>query len=299
MQLVVNDMLISKFDPWRSKLCTCPPKLTFNPYTGCDHACVYCYASSYIPKFFNCRPKKDLIPRLKREAAKLKGELISIANSSDPYPNLEARTGLMRKCLEILSKHDCKIQMITKSNIVVRDIDFLKKVSSIVTLTVTTDNDDISRILEPHAPPSSERIKTAEILIEKGIPVSIRIDPIIPFVNDNSENLIKTLASIGVKHITSSTYKIKQDNWQRFSIVMPKTAEKLKPLYFEKGEKIGRYTYLPKELRLKLMRKVGVLAKNYGIKFGTCREGLSHLNTATCDGSWLIKQKLVTINPEW
>ncbi|MEM2108797.1 MAG: radical SAM protein, partial [Candidatus Bathyarchaeia archaeon] len=42
--------LISRFDPWRSSLCTCPPKLTFNPYTGCDHACVYCYASSYIPR---------------------------------------------------------------------------------------------------------------------------------------------------------------------------------------------------------------------------------------------------------
>ena len=288
MQLVVNGMLISKFDPWRSKLCTCPPKLTFNPYTGCDHACVYCYAASYIPNFFNCRPKKDLIPRLKGEAAKLKGEIVSISNSSDPYPNLEAKTGLMRKCLEILSKHDCKIQIVTKSSLVVRDIDFLKKIPSMVTLTITTDNDNISRVLEPHAPSPSERIKTAEILIEKGIPVSTRVDPIIPFVNDNPENLIKTLAFIGIRHITSSTYKIKPDNWQRFGVVMPKTAEKLKPFYFEKGEKIGRYTYLPKELRLKLMKKVGVLAKNYGIKFGTCREGLSHLNTATCDGSWLI-----------
>ena len=284
--------LISKFDPWHSKLCTCPPKLTFNPYTGCDHSCVYCYASSYIPKFFNCRSKKDLISRLKGEAAKLKGEVISISNSSDPYPNLEAKTCLTQKCLEILSKHDCKIQIVTKSNLVVRDIDFLKKIPSMVTLTITTDNDNISRILEPHAPPSSERIKTAENLIEKGIPVSTRVDPIIPFVNDTPENLIKTLASIGVRHITSSTYKIKPDNWQRFSIVMPKTAEKLKPLYFEKGEKIGRHTYLPKKLRLKIMKKVGVLAKNYGIKFGTCREGLSHLNTATCDGSWLTKQKL-------
>jgi DNA repair photolyase len=282
--------LISKFDPWRSKLCTCPPKLTLNPYTGCDHACVYCYASSYIPKFFNCRPKKDLIPRLKREAAKLKGELISISNSSDPYPNLEAKTGLTRKCLEALSRHDCKIQIVTKSNLVVRDIDLLKKIPSMVTLTITTDNDNISRILEPHAPSPSERIKAAQILIEKGIPVSIRVDPIIPFVNDNPENLVKTLASIGVKHITSSTYKIKPDNWQKFSTVMPKTAEKLKPLYFEKGKKIGRTIYLPKELRLKLMKKVGVLAKNYGVNFGTCREGLSHLNTATCDGSWLINK---------
>jgi len=283
--------LIGKFDPWRSKLCTCPPKLTLNPYTGCDHACVYCYASSYIPKFSKCRPKKDLIPRLKREAAKLEGELISISNSSDSYPNLEAKTGLMRKCLEILSRCDCKIQVVTKSNIVVRDIDLLKKKPSMVTLTITTDNDNISKILEPKAPSSSERLKTAETLIRKGIPTSVRIDPIIPFVNDNPENLVETLASIGVKHITSSTYKVKPDNWKRFSTALPKTAEKLKPFYFEKDERIGRSIYLPKELRLKLMEKVAMLAKKYSIQFGTCREGLSHLNTATCDGSWLIKQK--------
>jgi len=281
--------LISTFDPWRSNLCTCPPKLTFNPYTGCDHACVYCYASSYIPKFFRCRPKKDLILRLKREAAKLKGELISISNSSDPYPSLEAETGLMRKCLEILSRCNCKIQVVTKSNIVVRDIDFLKKTQSMVTLTITTDNDNISKIIEPNAPPSSQRLKAAETLIRKGIPTSVRVDPIIPFANGNPENLVETLASIGVKHVTSSTYKVKPGNWKRFSMALPKTAEKLKPFYFEKGERIGRSIYLPKELRLKLMEKVAVLAKKYGVQFGTCREGLSHLNTATCDGSWLIK----------
>jgi DNA repair photolyase len=279
--------LISNFDPWRSKLCTCPPKLTFNPYTGCDHTCVYCYASSYIPKFFNCRPKKDLVPRLKREAVKLKGELISIANSSDPYPKLEAETGLMRKCLEILSKHDCKVQIVTKSNLVVRDADLLKKMRSMVTLTITTDN--ISKILEPKAPSSSERLKAAETLIKKGIPTSVRIDPIIPFVNDNPENLVGILTSIGVKHITSSTYKVKPDNWKRFSMALPETAEKLKPLYFEKGDRIGGYVYLPEKLRLELMEKVATLAEKHGIKFGTCREGLNHLNTATCDGSWLIK----------
>jgi len=283
--------LITEFDPWRSKLCTCPPKLTFNPYTGCDHACVYCYASSYIPKFFNCRPKKDLIPRLKREVAKLKGEIVSIANSSDPYPNLEAKTGLMRKCLEVLSQQKCKIQIITKSNLVTRDIDLLKKMHSMVSLTITTDDDNVAKLIEPHAPSSSERLKAVEILIEEGIPTSVRIDPIIPFINDNTENLVKTLASMNVKHITGSTYKVKLDNWQRFSIALPKTTEKLKPLYFEKGEKIGRYIYLPKDLRLKLMKTMGALAEKYGMKFGTCREGLSHLNTAVCDGSWLLKTR--------
>lgn len=284
--------LISRFDPWHSKLCTCPPKLTFNPYTGCDHKCIYCYATSYIPKFFNCKPKKDLVPKLKREAAKLKGEIVSIANSSDPYPNLEAEAGLMRKCLEILSQSNCKVQIITKSSLVTRDIDLLRKMPSTVTLTITTDNDDIAKITEPHAPSSSERLKAAESLISHGIPTSVRIDPVIPFLNDNLESLIETLAAIGVKHVTGSTYKVELDNWQRLSNVMPKTAEKLKPLYFEKGEKIGRYIYLPRELRFELMKNMRALADKYGVKFGTCREDLSHLNTATCDGSWLLSSHI-------
>lgn len=283
--------LISEFDPWHSKLCTCPPKLTFNPYTGCDHACIYCYATSYIPQFFNCRPKKDLIPKLKREAAKLKGEILSIANSSDPYPNLEAKTRLTRKCLEILSESQCKIQIITKSNLVARDIDLLKKVPSTVSLTITTDDNELAKIIEPNAPPPSARLKTAENLITHEIPTSVRIDPVIPFLNDNPEQLIEALASINIRHITVSTYKAKLDNWQRLNNALPKIAEKLKLLYFEKGEKIGRYIYLPKELRLELIKNAKAIAEKYGVKFGTCREGLSHLNTATCDGSWLLYER--------
>jgi DNA repair photolyase len=280
--------LITLFDPWHSKLCTCPRKLTFNPYTGCDHECIYCYASSYIPKFFNCKIKKDLVPGLKREAAKLKGEILSISNSSDPYPNLEARTGLTRKCLEILSRHNCKIQIITKSNLVTRDIDLLRKIPSMVSLTITTEEDNTAKLIEPHAPPPSHRLKAVETLIAKEIPTSVRVDPIIPFLNDNVENLVKTLASIGVNHVTGSTYKVKPDNWQRFSTVLPKTAEKLRPLYFDEGEKIGRYVYLPKDLRLSLMKTLRATTEKYGIKFGTCREGLSQLNTAVCDGAWLL-----------
>lgn len=281
--------LLAKFDPWRSSLCTCPPKLTFNPYTGCDHACVYCYASSYIPNFFSCRPKKDLVSRLKREAAKLNGEIISISNSSDPYPTIEAEKGLTRQCLEILSRSSCKIQMITKSNLVVRDVDLLREIPSMVALTITTDQDDLSRILEPSAPFSSERLKAVERLVCEGIPVSVRVDPIIPYVNENPERLMEKLASLGVKHVTCSTYKVKMDSWQRLNLAMPQVAEKLKPLYFEKGERIGRYIYLPRDLRLRLMENFAFIAKKYGLKFGVCREGLSHLNTAVCDGSWLIK----------
>ena len=282
--------LISKFDPWRSALCTCPPKLTFNPYTGCDHGCTYCYASSYIPRFSQCRPKKNLIRRLKNEAAKLSGEIISISNSSDPYPRLDAEMALMRGCLEIFSEDNCKVQIITKSSLVVRDIDLLAKIPSMVSLTITSDDDETSRVLEPCAPPVSERLKTVEKLVQKGLPTAVRIDPIIPFVNDRFEKLVETLAALGVKHITSSTYKVKQDGWRRFNAALPEVAAKLRPLYFERGERMAGYVYLPRDLRASLMEKVSASAKKNGMKFGTCREGLSHLNTGACDGSWLLDE---------
>ena len=280
--------LITNFDPWRSGLCTCPPKLTFNPYTGCDHQCVYCYASSYIPNFSDCRPKKDLLATLKREAAKLKGETISIANSSDPYPRAEASIGLTRRCLEILTESNCKIQIITKSNIVTRDDDLLRKIPSTVALTITTEDDNLAKLIEPCAPSPSQRLRAAQDLIKAGIPVSVRIDPIIPLVNDQPQKLIAELANIGVKHITCSTYKAKADNWMRLTQAMPKIAEKLKPLYFQQGEKIGGSTLLPKDLRFKLLKDIRDLAEANGMKFGVCREGLAQLNTAACDGSWLM-----------
>jgi DNA repair photolyase len=231
-----------------------------------------------------------LIPKLRREASKLGGETISIANSSDPYPNLDAETGLMRKCLEILSRHNCKVQIVTKSSLVVRDVDLLRRIPSTVSLTITTDDDQLAELIEPHAPKPSKRLKTVETLVEHGIPTSVRVDPIIPRVNDNPESLIEKLAQIGVRHVTSSTYKVRPDNWRRFMATSPEKAEKLRGLYFERGERIGRYIRLPRDLRFKLMKTVASLAQKHGLKFGTCREGLSQLNTARCDGSWLLQR---------
>lgn len=282
--------LISHFDPWRSSLCTCPPKLTFNPYTGCDHLCVYCYASGYIPNFSTCRPKKNLLVRLEREATQLRGESVSIANSSDPYPGLESNLGITRECLKILMKSDCKLQIVTKSNIINRDADLLTEVQSTVALTITTGDDHIAKLLEPEAPAPTERLKTAENLTRRGIPVSVRIDPVIPLVNDNPGKLVEMLSDIGVKHITSSTYKAKIDNWHRFESVFPQVAHKLKVQYFDKGERIGGNLLLPKGLRLELMKNIRNLADDYGLKFGVCREDLTELNTAPCDGSWLLSQ---------
>ncbi len=280
--------LISAFDPWKSGMCTCPAKLTFNPYSGCDHGCLYCYASSYVQNFAECRPKSFEPNTLVREAGKLNGDVISMSNSSDPYPTAEANLGLTRKCLEIFAKSNCRVQIITKSDLVVRDDDLLAKMRCSVALTITTDDDNLAKILEPHASSPAERIRAAKELIRAGIPVSVRVDPIIPLLNTDPTKLIATLADIGVKHITSSTYKPKPDNRQRLSQALPKLAEKLKPLYFQQGERVGGNILLPKELRLRLLSNLRELVLAKGMKYGVCREGLPTLNTAACDGSWMI-----------
>jgi DNA repair photolyase len=171
---------------------------------------------------------------------------------------------------------------------VVRDDDLLRKVPSTVALTITTKDDNLARLIEPFAPSPSSRLRVAQDLIKADVPVSIRLDPIIPLVNDKPEELISELASIGIKHLTCSTYKAKPDNWMRLTQALPQVAEKLKPMYFRQGERIGGNILLSKEVRFKLLKSVRDLAIANGMMFGVCREGLNGLNTAPCDGSWLM-----------
>ncbi|ODA45213.1 Radical SAM domain protein [Thermodesulfovibrio sp. N1] len=94
-------MYLRFFDPWKSKLCSCPSKYSLNPYTGCAHGCIYCYASSYIKNFFNCRTKPNLLEDLKRQIKKIsKDSLISLSNTSDPYPPIEKELKITRECLK-------------------------------------------------------------------------------------------------------------------------------------------------------------------------------------------------------
>jgi DNA repair photolyase len=280
--------LITRFDPWQSSLCTCPPKLTLNPYTGCDHNCVYCYAQTYIPRFHECRPKKNLLKRLEQEAAKLAGETVSLSNSSDPYPRMEKEAGMTRKCLRILARSNCRIQIITKSTLVARDADILKETPATVALTITTNNDEIAEVIEPNAPKPSERLKTLETLTRKGIAVTVRVDPIIPFVNDDCEALVAEAESLGVKQVTASTYKARTRDWQRFAVALPSAAKELKTLYWSQGERARGCTLLPRDFRLKLLSHVRRAALQRGLQFAVCREGLPELNTAACDGSWML-----------
>jgi len=280
---------LTLFDPWKSKLCTCPLKYSFSPYIGCSHSCLYCYASSYIKDFDKPRAKKEILKKLENDLKKLKNPYVSISNSSDPYQHLEKKLKLTRDSLKILSRHNAKVMIITKSNLVLRDLDILKRIRVAVSITITTLDEKKAKKLEPNASLPEERIDALKKLNKEKIPTIARIDPIIPFINENEiEELVKKVAEANVKHIVSSTYKAKIDNFRRMKIAFPEEMKKLKEI-FKLGERISGYYYLPKELRFKLMKKVKNEAEKYNLTFAACREGFFDLNTATCDGSHLIK----------
>lgn len=278
-------MYIRPFDPWKSRLCTCPFKYTLNVYTGCDHACVYCYITSYIPRAFKVRIKENLLPRLEKELGKLdKRFIVSLSYSSDPYPTVERELGITRRVLQLFRRYGVRCMLLTKSDIFSRDLDILRKLKCAVGITVTTVDEEKASLLEPNAPAPGARIKALKKARKAGIPVYARIDPIIPFYT--WEDFDETLDALGfVQHITVSTLKLRPDSWRRMKAKFPELMGKLEPLY-EKGERIGGYYYLPRDFRLEILREAGEKVEGRGITFGSCREG--YYSHPTCDGSHLV-----------
>lgn len=290
---MVELKVVRQFDPWNSPLCTCPRKYSLHPYTGCSHFCLYCYATSYIGRKPSM-PKKHFLRRLKHDLSRInKSLVIEMSTSSDPYPPIESWMMLTRKTLELLVKHRVKILITTKSNIVARDADLLLKTPSAIMLTITTINDEIARKLEPGAPPPSKRIATIKELAAKKLPVGVRIDPIIPGLNDDPQEikeLIEEIADAGAKHIVTSTYKLRWDSFRRMTAEFPELEKYLRKLYIEQGERIHGYIYLPKNIRAKLLRPAIDYGLRKGLTVATCREGLGqdYFRALSCDGTHLI-----------
>lgn len=268
--------MIRAFDPWKSVLCTCPPKYSVNPYIGCDHCCVYCYITAYIKDAFLCRPKKSLIQTLERELTRIdRDRIISMANSSDPYPRIEREMQLTRRVVELFNTEKVRFQIVTKSDIVVRDIDLLQSSRCAVAVTITTADENVAKKLEPGAPPPGKRVEALKRVKEAGIPVSVRIDPIIPGLTDPLAVLEKVHF---VDHVTASTLKLRPDGVVRMQKAFPGV---------EVGSRRGNVWYLPDQLRWEVLGDIREKCAEYGISFGTCREGVR--SERNCDGTHLVR----------
>ena len=173
-----------------------------NIYRGCEHGCIYCDSRSRCYNMnhaFEDIEVKINAPELLEQALKHKRKrcMIGTGSMSDPYMPLEKELKLTRKCLEIIDIYNFGFTLITKSDLVLRDLDLLKKINEktkcVVQMTITTFDDELCRILEPNVCVTSRRIEVLNILHENNIPTIVWMTPILPFINDNEENIMNIL----------------------------------------------------------------------------------------------------------
>lgn len=242
---------------------------------------------------------------LSKDLSKLEnGSIVEMSTSSDPYPPIEYWLMLTRKTLETIldhnakHKHNIRVLITTKSSIVTRDLDLLRRLPSAVMITITTLDEGLSKRLEPYASTPQDRLRAVKELSRAGIPVGVRIDPIVPYLNDDShgiEELIGKIKEHGALHVVTSTYKARWDSLKRLREVFQDSYSKIARLYMERGVYIHGYRYLPEHVRKALLYPVVKYAEYSGLTVATCREGLGSefFRAPSCDGSHLIKSRKV------
>ena len=238
-------MYISRFDPWGNPLCTCPPKYSLNPYTGCGHRCTYCYITGYIRDAFNPRKKENLLGAVLRELRRLEpGAVVALGNSTDPYQPMEARYGDTRAVLKALVERGFRVIVTTKSPLVLKDLDIIARGRVVVQITITTLRSDVARKLEPNAPDPRARLEAVRKLAEAGVPVTVRYDPIVPGVNEGDyEEVIGAAAEAGARHVVASTFKARRDGLRRVMEAFPEAKPLLEELYLRRGRWFRGYVY--------------------------------------------------------
>lgn len=271
------------FKSSKELMCSCKPKYAMNTYSNCSHGCVYCYGRPY-QRHGQPRARKEILKELEKELSKAERLPVCLSPIVDPYTPEEEKYGLTKKVLRALTDNGFPILIMTKSDLVLRDLDILNTSDCVVSLTVTTLDKEKAARLEPKAPSPERRLNALKQLSGK-IPVTARIEPIIPYCNDREdelEQLVKELSYSGVRHITSGMLRIVRPCWGNIRRAVSEP-EKLEELYFKKPDKRFWYWYAPKDVRYKSMRFIKDLAEKYKMSFGCCREGF-RFGTAACDG---------------
>lgn len=183
-----------------------------NIYKGCSHGCIYCDSRSEcyrVDNFDRVRAKENALTLIERELkSKRKTGVVGTGAMSDPYNPLEKEYKLTRGALELINKYRFGVSIATKSDLIVRDMDILKAISKhspvLIKITITTSNDQLCKMIEPNVANASDRLTAIRTLSGEGIFNGILLMPVLPFIEDNEENIsniIKSAVENGAKFI--------------------------------------------------------------------------------------------------
>lgn len=187
-----------------------------NPYMGCQHACIYCYAPSVLHrdkgKWSDQVEAKVNLPRIlsKELRAKKKG-VVGLGTVTDPYQPVEKKYEITRRCLELLLMHDFPVCIQTKSSLVLRDIDLLKKFSRLeVGITLTSHDDTVRKKLEPGTSSVEERLDALSELSKNRINTWVFMGPVMPYITDVRE-LIGAISMTKPGYLLVDKLRIRED----------------------------------------------------------------------------------------
>jgi DNA repair photolyase len=250
-----------------------------NPYRGCEFACKYCYAR-YTHEFMELRDgvdferkifvKQQAAAHLHAELRKVKrGEQIAIGTATDPYQPAEHRFEITRAILEELSRHSgLEIGIVTKSNLVTRDADILRRIAEhnqiFVNITVTTMNTELARKLEPRAPRPDLRLQAVRQLNLAGIDAGVICAPVLPEITDHPrdlEALVSAARDAGAKYVYANGLFLKPCSAAVFLPFLeqhfPELVERYRTRYADRS-------FLPKGYTERLSKLMAALRKKYG-----------------------------------
>lgn len=212
--------------------------LAINPYVGCGHNCVYCYAR-FIKRFtghteewgtfVDVRINIAEILRKQLKSPKYKGERIFIGTVTDSYQPIEKKYKLTRNILQVLLNYKNPVSILTKSDLVLRDVDLFEKFKNIdVDFTVTTLDEKWKKLVEPNSPSIKQRLSAMKELTKEGITVLAMMGPYWPIFTD-PEALFKEFKKAGVRHVFTESFNTVGGNWTGVEKVLKKHYPKLLP----------------------------------------------------------------------
>ena len=213
-----------------------------NPYVGCEHGCVYCFAD-FMRRFTGHREpwgsfvdvKLNAPGVLRRQLKRLPEGLVSIGIVTDPYQPAEARYKITRTCLKELIGRGFPVSILTKSVLVLRDLDLLQRLKNIeVGFTVTLLDERVRRAFEPYSSPSQARLEALRELSDAGIRTWLFFGPVLPYFSDSWEHIEKMFAAAaeaGVDHVLVDTLNLYPTVWHRVRRLLEGRFPGVLPIY--------------------------------------------------------------------
>ncbi len=273
--------------PARSLLNRCvsnrrlPFTWTINPYRGCEFACKYCYAR-YTHEFMEMRDGTEFEQKIyvKQHTAELlrhdlrrvkRGEAIALGTATDPYQPAERRYEITRGILEEFAHHrGFELGIVTKSNLIVRDLDLLRAVAVnnalSIHITVTTLDVELARILEPRAPRPDLRIDAVRELSQAGINVGVSASPVLPGITDSPaslEDVVRAAAAAGARHIFAGPLFLKPCS---AAIFLPFLEKEFPHLVENYRQRYRDRSFLPPSYGKRIAHLVAQFRQKHGIK---------------------------------